>query len=74
MLLWLQLLYVFYYDAGYGYMTHQLQHQEMQPSTVGQRSCRLSGIVNQTAWYGILHHMNMSVFFSCWKMMLIVEN
>ncbi|KAL7003534.1 hypothetical protein U1Q18_004687 [Sarracenia purpurea var. burkii] len=35
---------------GYGHMTQQLQHQEMQPSTVGQRSCRLNGIANQTAW------------------------
>ncbi|XP_057463862.1 uncharacterized protein LOC130753716 [Actinidia eriantha] len=27
----------------------------------GQRSRRLSGIVNQTAWYGSLHHMNNSL-------------
>lgn len=43
---------------GYGHMTQQLQHQEMRPYTVGQRSCRLNGIVNQTAWYVIQHHTN----------------
>ncbi|CAL5389284.1 unnamed protein product [Camellia sinensis] len=73
------------YDKGYGHMTHQLQQQEMRPSTVDQRSCQLSGIVNQTIWYliqhhmsGIVnqtvwyliqHHMNMFYSFSCWRMM-----
>lgn len=32
-------------------MTHQHQHQEMQPSIVGQRSCHLSGSANLTVWY-----------------------
>ncbi|KAI3500487.1 hypothetical protein L1887_36309 [Cichorium endivia] len=36
-------------DIWYGHMTHQLQHQEMQPSVVVQISCNLNGIANLTA-------------------------
>ena len=40
-------------NKGFGHMILQPQHLEMQPSIVGQRSCRLNGSVNLIVWYVI---------------------